>query len=173
MISEFLQVRGTPASGKSTLATLLGRYIRVQEPNVRVLWIGGWKLDDVAECGDGILTSKNKRVGSQARTRFFFLMKHRSRTRTWNSGTNCSKAYTTVLIVAPLPLRVMAVHLRLSTYKALDFSSQLERGSVYFPPPTGTQLRVSFSSLQSSTSWSQALSRLRVSLPSILPQHGL
>ena len=162
-----------PASGKSKVATLLGRYIHVQEPNVRVLWIGGWKLDDVVECGDGILTSKNKRVGSQARTRFFFLMKHRSRTRTWNSGTNCSKAYTTILIVAPLPLRVMAVHLRLSTYKAPDFSSHLEQGSVYFPPPTGTQLQVSFSPLQSSTSWSQALSRLRVSLPSILPQHGL
>ena len=50
MFSEFLQVRGTPGSGKSTLAKLLGRHIRVQEPNVRVIWISGWKPDDVAEC---------------------------------------------------------------------------------------------------------------------------
>jgi hypothetical protein len=51
MLSEFLQVRGTPASGKSTLAMLLSRHIQVQEPHVRVIWIGGWKLDDVANCG--------------------------------------------------------------------------------------------------------------------------
>ena len=51
MFSEFLQVRGTPGSGKSTLAKLLGRHFRVQEPNVRVIWISGWNRDDVAECG--------------------------------------------------------------------------------------------------------------------------
>ena len=51
MLSEFLQVRGTPASGKSTLVRLLGRHIRDQEPDVCVIWIGGWKLDDVAKCG--------------------------------------------------------------------------------------------------------------------------
>ena len=50
MFSEFLQVRGTPGSGKSTLAKLLGRHFRVQEPNVRVIWISGWNPDDVAEC---------------------------------------------------------------------------------------------------------------------------
>ena len=51
MLSEFLQVRRTPASGKSTLTKLLSRHIRDQEPDVCVIWIGGWKLDDVAECG--------------------------------------------------------------------------------------------------------------------------
>jgi hypothetical protein len=51
MFSEFLQVRGTPASGKSTLAKLLGKHIRVQEPHVHVIWIGVWDLDDVAKCG--------------------------------------------------------------------------------------------------------------------------
>ena len=51
MFSQFLQVRGTSASGKSTLAMLLGRHIRVQEPDVRVIWIGGWNIDDVAQCG--------------------------------------------------------------------------------------------------------------------------
>ena len=51
MLSEFLQVCGTPASGKSMLTKLLSRHIRDQEPDVCVIWIGGWKLDDVAECG--------------------------------------------------------------------------------------------------------------------------
>ena len=51
MLSEFLQVCGMPASGKSTLTKLLSRHIRDQEPDVCVIWIGGWKLDDVAECG--------------------------------------------------------------------------------------------------------------------------
>ena len=51
MLSEFLQVRGMPASGKSTLTKLLSWHIRDQEPDVHVVWIGGWKLDDVAECG--------------------------------------------------------------------------------------------------------------------------
>jgi hypothetical protein len=50
VFSEFLQVRGTPASGKSTLAKLLGKHIRVQEPDVRVIWIDGWERDDVAKC---------------------------------------------------------------------------------------------------------------------------
>ena len=62
MFSEFLQVRGTPASGKSTLAMLLSRYIRVQEPNVRVIWIARWKLDDVAEYG-GWWSYLNKQKG--------------------------------------------------------------------------------------------------------------
>jgi energy-coupling factor transporter ATP-binding protein EcfA2 len=62
MLSEFLQVRGTPASGKSTLAKLLGRHIHVQEPDVRVIWIGGWKLDDVAKCG-GWYSYLKKRKG--------------------------------------------------------------------------------------------------------------
>ena len=51
MFSEFLQVRGTPGSGKSTLAKLLGQHIRVQEPDVLVIWIGVWNIDDVAPCG--------------------------------------------------------------------------------------------------------------------------
>ena len=51
MLSEFLQVRGMPASGKSTLAKLLSRHIWDQEPDVHVIWIGGWKLDDVAKYG--------------------------------------------------------------------------------------------------------------------------
>ena len=51
MLSEFLQVHGTPASGKSTLAKLLSRHIWDQEPDVHVIWIGGWKLDDVAKYG--------------------------------------------------------------------------------------------------------------------------
>ena len=51
MLSEFLQVHRTPASGKSTLAKLLSRHIRNQEPDVHVIWICRWKLGDVAKCG--------------------------------------------------------------------------------------------------------------------------
>jgi len=51
MLSEFLQVRGTPASGKSTLAQLLSQHICVQEPDVHVIWVGMWDFDDVAQCG--------------------------------------------------------------------------------------------------------------------------
>ena len=51
MLSEFLQVHRTPASGKSTLAKLLSRHIRNQEPDVHVIWICRWKLGDVVKCG--------------------------------------------------------------------------------------------------------------------------
>ena len=51
MLSEFLQVRGTPASGKSTLAKLLGQHIHVQEPDVHVIWVDLWDFGDVAQCG--------------------------------------------------------------------------------------------------------------------------
>ena len=44
MFSEFLKVRGTPASGKSTLAMLLGRYIRIQEPMCVLFGSGGGSL---------------------------------------------------------------------------------------------------------------------------------
>ena len=115
MFSQFLQVRGTSASGKSTLAMLLGRHIRVQEPDVRVIWIGGWNIDDVAQCGGWSSYLAKRKGGSQARTRCLFLIQHRRHTRTGNSGTICSEAYTTTVIVAPLPLPLMAVHLRSST----------------------------------------------------------
>ena len=131
MFSGFLQVRGTPASGKSTLAMLLGRYIRVQESNVRVIWIGGWKLDEMAEWGMVFLPQKTKGLISGEDTLFIFYD---------------AQSYKDV------------EHLRSSTYKALEFSSHLERGSVSFLPPTRTisELRVSFSPLQSSTSWFQS-----------------
>jgi len=60
MFSEFLQVRGTPASGKSTLAKLLGRHICAQESGVHVIWISGWKHDDVKECGGWYYYLKQK-----------------------------------------------------------------------------------------------------------------
>jgi len=62
MFPEFLQVRGTPASGKSTLAKLLGQHIRVQESDVHVIWIGRWERDDVANYG-GWHSYLNKRKG--------------------------------------------------------------------------------------------------------------
>jgi hypothetical protein len=51
ILSEFSQVRGTPASGKSTLARLLSRHIQEKETGVRVLWIDGWESDVVRDCG--------------------------------------------------------------------------------------------------------------------------
>ena len=62
MLSEFLQVPGTPASGKSMLAKLLSLHIRAEEPDVHVIWIIGWKDNDVAKSGDGNLTSKQERL---------------------------------------------------------------------------------------------------------------
>ena len=46
-----MQVRGTPASGKSTLAKLLGRHIKGSEPTADVIWISGWTSADVKACG--------------------------------------------------------------------------------------------------------------------------
>ncbi|KAL6308336.1 hypothetical protein BKA93DRAFT_560868 [Sparassis latifolia] len=40
--SKGTQVRGTLASGKTTLATLLFGHIRAEEPNTVVCWIGSW-----------------------------------------------------------------------------------------------------------------------------------
>ncbi|EDR00458.1 uncharacterized protein LACBIDRAFT_334116 [Laccaria bicolor S238N-H82] len=52
----------SPSPDLPCSAMLLGQYIRVQEPNVRVIWTGGWKLDDVAECR-GWYSYLNKRNG--------------------------------------------------------------------------------------------------------------
>ena len=112
MLSEILQVRGTPSSGESMLAKLLGRHIQDQEPDVRVIWIGEWNLDDVAECG-GWYSYLQARKGWIPGENMVFIF-DRAHT-TGNSGTSCSKAYTTILIVVPLLLRVMAVHLCSST----------------------------------------------------------
>jgi hypothetical protein len=39
----YVQVRGTPRSGKTMLALLLGRYIKRLRPNVPVIWVDGWR----------------------------------------------------------------------------------------------------------------------------------
>jgi hypothetical protein len=57
-----LQVRGTPASKKSTLAKLLGQYIDDREPLVHVIWVSRWKFDDV-EAFDGWYSYLKKRKG--------------------------------------------------------------------------------------------------------------
>ena len=41
-LSDTLQVRGTPASGKTTLCGLLAHYINQQEPAVHIILIHGW-----------------------------------------------------------------------------------------------------------------------------------
>jgi hypothetical protein len=49
--SDSLQVRGTPASGKTTLALLLAKRIREQDPTVNVIWVNGWPQEEVAGMG--------------------------------------------------------------------------------------------------------------------------
>lgn len=49
--SDTLQVRGTPASGKTTLAQLLGEHIRERDPTVNVIWVNGWPREEVAGMG--------------------------------------------------------------------------------------------------------------------------
>jgi len=44
---HFILVRGTPASGKTTLAQLLAKHIRQQEPAVHVIPVYGWPLGEV------------------------------------------------------------------------------------------------------------------------------
>jgi hypothetical protein len=41
------QVRGTPASGKTTLAGLLCDYIRQWEPTTNIIWIEGWPRNEI------------------------------------------------------------------------------------------------------------------------------
>lgn len=46
-----MQVRGTPASGKTTLALLLAQHIHQQEPAVHTIYIPIWPLQDVEAIG--------------------------------------------------------------------------------------------------------------------------
>ncbi|KIL60852.1 hypothetical protein M378DRAFT_905153 [Amanita muscaria Koide BX008] len=39
---RFIQVRGTPASGKTVLGQLLAAHISRQEPDVHIVWVYGW-----------------------------------------------------------------------------------------------------------------------------------
>src|ERR1700742_2120354 len=48
---DTLQVRGTPASGKTVLAQLLGEHIRERDPTVNIIWINGWPQEEVARTG--------------------------------------------------------------------------------------------------------------------------
>jgi len=45
------QVRGTPASGKTSLAELVGARVREQEPATNVIWVQGWPPKPVHEGG--------------------------------------------------------------------------------------------------------------------------
>jgi hypothetical protein len=47
-----LQVRGTPASGKSSLAVLLAHHIKQQEPAANVIFIANWDLKAVDAAGN-------------------------------------------------------------------------------------------------------------------------
>jgi hypothetical protein len=64
-LKPLCQVRGTPASGKSTLSVLIYHYIKQQEPTRRVIWIDGWHHDTVAMYGDwrAFLHSKGMEPG--------------------------------------------------------------------------------------------------------------
>jgi hypothetical protein len=49
VLSDFFQVRGTPASGKTTLSQLLCEHVTQQ--GKRAVWIGHWPIDDVRASG--------------------------------------------------------------------------------------------------------------------------
>jgi hypothetical protein len=49
--SDYLKVRGTPASGKTVLAQLLAQYISRNDPTMKVIWIDRWPLKDVKAIG--------------------------------------------------------------------------------------------------------------------------
>jgi len=67
------QVRGTPASGKTSLAQLVSRYIRQQEPPTNVIWIQGWSCDKVeAKGGWGQYFETEKGWDKAAETVFVF-----------------------------------------------------------------------------------------------------
>jgi hypothetical protein len=44
---NFPQVRGTPASGKSTLASLIFEHIESQEPATHVVWVDSWPVENI------------------------------------------------------------------------------------------------------------------------------
>ena len=67
-----MQVRGTPGSGKTTLALLLARYITVQDPNVRVIWLDGWPLQKVEDIGGYSAYLKGKGWVQGEKTVFIF-----------------------------------------------------------------------------------------------------
>jgi len=104
ILPDSLQVRGTPTSGKSTLAKLLGRYIKDREPAIDLIWISGWTFTDVEAAGGWERYLKDKRHWVEDKKTVFILMKRRHHTRTAHSGTTSSNAYATTLIAAPLPL---------------------------------------------------------------------
>jgi Cdc6-like AAA superfamily ATPase len=45
--SDTLQVRGTPAGGKTILAQLLAQYVSQQEPDVDVICVQAWPIEEV------------------------------------------------------------------------------------------------------------------------------
>ena len=64
-LKPLCQVRGTPASGKSTLSVLIHHYIKQQEPTRRVIWIDGWHPETVQKFDDwrAFLRSKGVEPG--------------------------------------------------------------------------------------------------------------
>jgi hypothetical protein len=67
--SDSLQVRGTPASGKTTLAQLLAQHIEQQDPAVNVI---GWPLEEVAKMGGWRRYLEKKGWIERERTVFIF-----------------------------------------------------------------------------------------------------
>jgi hypothetical protein len=51
ILSDSLQVRGTPGSGKTVLAQLLAQYVLRRDPDMNVIWVNGWSLEEVEESG--------------------------------------------------------------------------------------------------------------------------
>jgi len=60
----YVQVRGTPRSGKTMLALLLGRYIKRLQPKVSVIWVDGWR-DRETRSWSSYLRSKGWKSGDE------------------------------------------------------------------------------------------------------------
>ena len=146
--------------GECKRAGVIHRYIHVQEPNVRVIWSGWWKLDDVVEC-----------------VRWYSYLNEQ---KGWISTED------TVFIFDEAQGSYKDVELRNDLFKCIHgYPDRRAIAFASYGSPSlfidiqGTRIFVAFRARVSllpcriRRAGLKALSRLRISLPSILPQHGL
>jgi hypothetical protein len=98
-----LQVRGTPASGKSTLAKLLGKHISDREPHVHVIWVSGWKLNDVEEFGGWYHYLKKRKFWKEGEDTVFIFDEAQASYADgalWNDLFKCMRQYRDRRVIA-------------------------------------------------------------------------
>jgi hypothetical protein len=105
------QVRGTPASGKTSLAKLVAQYIRQQEPSMHVIWIQGWPHDEIQAEGCWECYFQNKKGWVKTEKTVFIF--DEAQLSYWDGDLSLNPS-TSIKAVAPLHLRVIAVQPRAS-----------------------------------------------------------